>query len=121
MSEKINSFRDLKIWQKGKLIAKLTYQLVELLPRNEEYSLSSQMKRASISIPANIAEGYRRRSRKEYQSYLQIALGSSAELETYIDLCKELHNINGSLSQDIAKELDEFQRMTSTIIAKLKA
>lgn len=100
-------------------ITKMTYNLVEKLPKSEEYVLSAQMKRAAVSIPANIAEGFRRRSKKEYKNYLHISLGSSAELETFIDLCRDVHGINGELTGDLQFAIEEFQRMTVSLINKL--
>lgn len=119
MSNEIKSFRDMKIWQLGMRIVEETYQLSQKLPESEKFALSSQMRRSAISLPANIAEGFRRRSNKEYKQFLHIALGSSAELETFIDLCKQLYGINGPVSSDLLKQLDQFQSMTVTLIKRL--
>lgn len=94
MEEKIRTFKDLRVWQKGIELVKEIYKTTEVFPKSEQYGLSSQMRRASVSIPANIAEGFRRRSTKEHRQFLNIALGSSAELETLIEISKELGYID---------------------------
>lgn len=92
--EKIKTFRDLKVWQKGIELVKTIYKITKGFPKEELYNLSSQMRRSAISIPANIAEGFRRRYSKEHKQFLSIALGSASELETYIVITKELNYIN---------------------------
>jgi len=90
MQKKIKNFRDLDIWKKGIEIVKDIYKIVRKFPKLELYSLTSQMQRASISIPINIAEGFNRFHNKEYKQFLYIALGSCAELETQIEIATEL-------------------------------
>ena len=94
MEEKIRKFRDLRIWQKGIELVKEVYGTVSTFPKEELYGLVSQMKRPSISIPSNIAEGFRRRHVKEYKQFLNIALGSCAELDTQVVIAKELSFID---------------------------
>lgn len=84
MNGKIENFKDLKIWQKGIEIVKLVYQLTKSFPDKETYNLTSQIRRSAISIPSNIAEGFKPYHNKEFQQFLYIALGSAAELETQI-------------------------------------
>jgi four helix bundle protein len=81
----IKSFRDLEVWQRGMALAEVVYAVTRLLPR-EEFDLRRQMRRASVSIPSNVAEGWRRRSRRAYQNHVSIALGSQAELDTELEL-----------------------------------
>jgi len=90
MEDKIKTFRDLRVWQKGIELVKEVYKFVSKFPREEQYGLSSQMRRAAVSIPSNIAEGFRRRYAKEHKQFLNIALGSCAELETHIVIAREL-------------------------------
>jgi four helix bundle protein len=85
MSE-INDYKDLKIWQKGMDIAEKCYELTRKFPKEELYGMISQIRRASASIPANISEGYGRRSTSEYIRFLNIAKGSMNELETHLIL-----------------------------------
>ena len=85
MTEKIKNFQDLRIWQIGIEVVKDIYILTKKFPKEELYGLISQMRRSAISIPSNIAEGFRRYHNKEYKQFLYIALGSCAELETQND------------------------------------
>ncbi|MCH8977965.1 MAG: four helix bundle protein [Armatimonadetes bacterium] len=82
------------VWRKGMDLAKLVYSASKALPREEKYGLISQMRRAAVSVPANIAEGYGRQSSGEYLQVLGIARGSLLGLETMIKLCGELHYID---------------------------
>ncbi len=90
MTEKIINFQDLRIWQKGIETVKDIYILTKRFPKEELYGLTSQMRRSAVSIPSNIAEGFRRYHNKEYRQFLYIALGSCAELETQIIIAYEL-------------------------------
>ena len=84
---KVTSFKDLIVWQKAMDMTELLYRIVNKLPKEETYTLSDQMRRAAISIPSNIAEGFGRNSKKEYLHFLFIANGSICELETQLLLC----------------------------------
>ncbi len=95
------------------------YQASDLLPSKEKFSLCSQLRRAAISIPSNIAEGHKRSTRKDYVHFLRIANGSSAELETQILLAKDLYpRINFLKCESL---LYEVQRMLGTLIKKLES
>ncbi len=78
----MKDYRKLRVWKKGIEIVKLTYQLTKELPSEEKFNLVSQMNRSAVSIPSNIAEGSSRKSEKDYYRFLEIALGSSFELDT---------------------------------------
>jgi len=104
VEEKIRTFKDLRVWQKGIGLVKEIYKITAVYPKTEDYGLSSQMRRASVSIPANIAEGFRRRSPKEHKQFLNIALGSCAELETLVIISYELKYID-VLQQSFLTEL----------------
>lgn len=84
------NFRDLKVWQLGMQLAEEVYRLTEQFPKNEMYGLCSQMQRAAVSIPANIAEGHANGSTKNFVRYLGIAQGSLAELETHLMLAERM-------------------------------
>lgn len=86
----IRNYRDLDVWKEGMNLSVATYRLSSRLPNTEQFGLISQMRRAAVSIPANIAEGYHRQSDNELRQFLHIARGSLAELETYLHLCGEL-------------------------------
>lgn len=90
----IKSFRDLRVWQPGIELVKNVYQLTSTFPRNEVYGLSSQMQRASVSFPSNIAEGHARESNKEYLQHLSIAQASLSELETQVEIAKQLNYVS---------------------------
>ena len=82
----MNSYRDLVVWQKSMEMVRLIYQLTNTFPKEELYSLTSQVRRSAVSIPSNIAEGYGRQHRLEYIRFLQIARGSLFELQTQMEL-----------------------------------
>ena len=119
MEEKINSFKDLRIWQKGIEIVSDVYILTKKFPKEELFSLTSQLRRSAISIPSNIAEGFKRFHNKEYKQFLFITLGSCAELETQIIIAKELKYINENEEAKLVEKLDHICRMTSSLIKKL--
>lgn len=111
--------KDLIVWQKSVRLAVIIYQLTDNFPKTEVYGLTSQMRRAAVSIPSNIAEGRRRGSAKDFRNFLLIAFGSGAELETQIVIAKELSfgkKINFSKADIL---LDEVMRMLNVIISKL--
>ena len=119
MEEKIKSFKDLRIWQKGIEIVSDIYILTKKFPKEELFSLTSQLRRSAISIPSNIAEGFKRFHNKEYKQFLFITLGSCAELETQIIIAKELKYINENEEAKLVEKLDHICRMTSSLIKKL--
>lgn len=84
------SYKELIVWQKSMELVEEIYRLVRLLPKEETYALSDQMKRSAISIPSNIAEGHGRNSSKDFSRFIFIAQGSKAELETQIEICVRL-------------------------------
>lgn len=86
----INSYRDLEVWRKGVQLSLAVYRLTADFPDSERFGLTSQMRRCSVSIPSNIAEGHARLSTREYLRYLSISLGSLAELETQLHISSEL-------------------------------
>ena len=119
MVEKIRNFRDLDVWKKGMEIVKDVYVASSTFPKQELYGLSSQMKRSSVSIPSNIAEGFNRFHNKEYKQFLYIALGSCAELETIIEIASELKYINEHKKKSLLEKLDHESRMLSKLIKKI--
>src|SRR3990170_5248198 len=86
----IQSYQDLEVWQRGMAVAEQVYNLTQGFPREEMFGLTSQIRRAAISIPANIAEGWGRMGTKEFQRFLQIAMGSLRELETHLMLSQRV-------------------------------
>ncbi len=115
----MNNYKDLKVWEKAMQLVELVYFLAKQLPNDEKFGLTSQIKRCSVSIPSNIAEGAGRNSKNEFRHFLSIANGSTAELETQLililrlklipeieidkamKLCSEIKNINYSLQKSL--------------------
>ena len=93
----VTSYKDLIVWQKAMELVVAIYQFTDRLPRSERFGLSSQMRRAAISIPSNIAEGSRRGTRKDFHQFIIIAFGSGAEIETQMEIVKRL-NLNQNIS-----------------------
>jgi len=116
---RIGSYKELKTYRKGYELVKFIYILTHKFPKEELYSLSSQMRRASISIPSNIAEGYMRGS-KEYVQFLKVALGSCAELETQLSLSKDLALCNESEFNKAHQLLTEIMKPLSSYLRRLK-
>lgn len=117
--KKINRFQDLRIWKLGIEVVKDVYLLTEFFPKNELYGLTSQIRRSVISIPSNIAEGFRRYHNKEYRQFLYIALGSCAEVETQIIIANELKYIMASEREKILEKVDHLSRMIATLIKRI--
>lgn len=115
----IKSFRDLEIWKKGIELVKAIYALTDKFPHSEQYGLSSQMRRCAISIPSNVAEGFRRRHPKEFKQFLSIALGSLAELETQTVIAKELEYIGNTAENYILELMDHISRMIANLYKKI--
>lgn len=113
----IKSYKDLIVWQKGYELVKFIYILTAKLPQSEVFGLQSQMRRSSVSIVSNIAEGSSRKTRKDYCQFIHIAYGSTSELETQLLLCKDLYTI--SIEKELAL-ITEVSKMLRAIIIKLE-
>jgi four helix bundle protein len=100
-------------------LVKDIYKSTEQFPRQETYGLVSQMRRSDVSIPSNVAEGFRRYHNKEYKQFLYISLGSCAELETQITTAKELKYIQEDKEAKLLERLDHICRMISNLLKKL--
>jgi four helix bundle protein len=116
----MKDFKRLKIWQKGMRIAVGCYRLVQAFPVEEKFGLSSQITRAAVSIPSNIAEGSSRSSEKDYRRFLEMSLGSGFELETQLLLTKYVNFGQQDVRDAILKDLDEEQKMLMSFIKKLE-
>ncbi|MBI2731542.1 MAG: four helix bundle protein [Sphingobacteriales bacterium] len=115
----MRNFKELRIWQKGFDIAVKSILLTKNFPLEEKYGICSQITRAAISIPSNIAEGSSRKSEKEYNRFTEISLGSSFELETQLLISKEVHYGNSMLIEELLTEVTEEQKMISAFMNKL--
>ena len=112
-------YKDLIVWQKSYQLTLEIYSLSKSFPKEEIFGITSQMRRAAISIPSNISEGNSRGGKKEYVQFLRVALGSSTELETQLMLCRDLHLIKDIDYTRINTLLNEVIKMLSVLIKKL--
>lgn len=119
MSEDIRSHKDLVVWQKAMLLCTEIYKITEGFPQREIYTLSSQMRRAAVSIPSNIAEGKNRGTAKDFANFLRIAYGSASELETQLEIGRQLGLYKSSVSAKADSLLLEVSKMLRVIIKKL--
>ena len=117
----MNSYRDLIVWQKSMNLVTLLYQLTKQFPDDEKFGLTSQIKRSSVSIPSNIAEGYGRSSRKEYVRFLEIARGSLYEFQTQLEIATNLNFIDIVATKEIFELGIEVEKMLNSLIKKLKS
>ena len=107
----MKSYQDLEVWQKAMDLVVLCYRIAEKFPKNETYGLASQLQRAAISIPANIAEGRHRQHSKEFLQHLSIAYASLAELETHVQIAGRLNYINQNQINNVLDQSAELGRM----------
>jgi len=118
MSE-IKSYRDLLVWQQAMDLAEAVYALSRDWPREELYGLTSQVRRASVSVAANIAEGYGRDNRKSYAHFLRIAQGSLKEVETHLFLSERFGISNREQIEACLVQCESIGKLTRLLIAKL--
>ena len=117
----MKSYKELIVWQKSYQLTIDLYQITKKFPREELYSLTSQIRRAVIAIPSNIAEGYTRQYSREYIQFLSIAFSSGAELETQIMLARDLKYISNEEYRKSSELLDEIMRMLNSLINKIRS
>ena len=111
----IQNFRELVVWQKGMSLAKMCYQVTVSFPKSELFGMTSQIRRAAVSVPANIAEGNARAHTKEYLHHLSVAKGSLAELETHLILSKEIGILTNPDMEKCMSLIDEISRMLTSL------
>ena len=116
----LNSHRELRVWQAGMTIAEVSYRLTTSFPKHELYGMVSQIRRAAVSIPANIAEGYGRETLGAYLQFLRVAQGSLKELETHFEIAERVELVKASAVQPLLVECDELGRMLRTLIRTLE-
>ncbi|WP_255369208.1 four helix bundle protein [Fibrobacter sp. UWT2] len=112
-------YRDLIVWQQAMDVAVETYRLTSAFSKDEMFGLTSQMRRAAVSIASNIAEGEGRKSKNEFSHFLGIALGSKSELETQIVLSERVNLLKSSETESIKKSLDDIGKMLTALRRKL--
>ena len=116
----IRSYRDLKVWQDAMTLVEGCYRFTKELPKDETYGLSSQIRRASVSVPANIAEGYGRDSSGSYVGFLKIAQGSLKELETHLILTQRLRLGEFEHAAELLSHADALGRMLRTLMRRVE-
>jgi four helix bundle protein len=116
----MKNHKELIVYQKSYQLCLDIYRITKDFPKEEMYGLVSQMRRSAVSIPSNIAEGYRRKNRPEYLQFLRIALGSQAELETQISLSKDLHFIPEKDADTLLKDIEVIGQLFYKLIISLE-
>jgi four helix bundle protein len=117
----MKDFRKLLVWQKSHQMTLDIYRITISFPKNEMYGLTSQIRRAAASIPANIAEGCGRGSDSDLARFLQIAMGSASELEYHLLLARDIGYLENDKHEKVANEVIEVKRMLASFIKKLRA
>lgn len=107
MNQKVRCFEDLLVWQKAHQLVLGVYKVTKKFPKDELYGLVSQIRRSAVSVPANIAEGYRKRTKAEKQRYLTIAHGSLEETRYYLMLSKDLDYLDSTVLSNLAEEVSK--------------
>ena len=115
----INSHKDLFVWQRSMSLVKATYVLTDKFPARETYGLSSQMRRAAVSIPSNISEGKNRGTAKDFAHFLRMAYGSCAELDTQLEISRQLGFVKIPDTTAANSLLEEVSKMLRVMISKL--
>lgn len=118
---KVHDYEKLTVWQKAMDLVEEVYLLSKGFPKEEIYGLTSQIRRAAVSVPSNIAEGSRRRSEKEFVQFLYIALGSASELETQVQLAERLYFCESSQSAKTRVLIVEVLKMLNGLIGSLES
>jgi four helix bundle protein len=115
----LKNFKELKVWQKSYQLCLKLYKVTKVFPKEEIYGLRSQIRRSSVSVPSNIAEGYGRKTTPDYIRSLYVAYGSNSELETQILLAGDLKYIKAERLKDILEDIAEIERMLKALIKSL--
>jgi len=116
----LKNYKELKVWQRSYQLCLEIYRITKEFPKEERYGLTSQTRRAAVSVPSNIAEGYGRKTTLEYIQALYIAYGSNCELETQILLSGDLGYINEEGIKKLQEEISEVERMLKALIKSLE-
>ena len=116
----MNDYRDLIVWQKSMELVKEVYMLTKCFPKEEAFALTLQIRRAAVSIPSNIAEGYGRQSKHDYLRFLSIARGSKNEVETQLQICLMLSYLSTENSGPALSLCEEIGKMLNALMATVK-
>ena len=120
MDFKSNSYRDLEVWKKAIILAKNIYTLTETFPRAEAFGLSHQLRKSGVSVASNIAEGQARNSKKEFLYFLNVCVGSLAEIETQLIIAQAIGYISEEIQSEYLIFTDELTRMVKGLMQYLK-
>lgn len=116
----MNNFKNLEIWQMAKSLTKDIYQITKKFPKEELFSITNQIKRSCVSIPANIAEGSGRNSPKEFIQFLSISNGSSTELDTLLEICLDIEYISKEEYMLLNEKIERVQKMNRKLQESIK-
>jgi len=116
---KVKDYKDLRVWQKGIEIVDKIYSMTNSFPKEELYGLVIQMRKAAVSIPSNVAEGFVRHHSKEYKQFLYISLGSCAELDTQVVIAHRRNYITKKSMEELVEDINYETRMLVSLINKL--
>lgn len=114
------SYKDLRVWQRAMDLVAAAYDLCRMLPKEETYAMSDQIRRAAVFIPANIAEGQARKNKKEFVRFLYIAHGSLAELLTQFEICVRLGYVSQDQVTEAIKISDDIGKMLTNLVKNLQ-
>jgi four helix bundle protein len=117
----MQDFRDLKVWQRGHAFVLAIYQATQAFPDAERFGLTSQVRRAAVSVPANIAEGAVRSSDADFARFLHIAIGSASEVDYYLLLARDLRYLHAAAYEELNNEIQELRRMLNALIARVRS
>jgi four helix bundle protein len=120
VKETLQDFRNINVWKKSHLLTKLIYQITSTFPKEEQFGLTSQIRRACVSIPSNIVEGCGREGNVEFCRFLQIAMGSLYELEYQILLARDLSFLEEEVFIQLNGDITEIRKMMVSLMQKLK-
>lgn len=112
----MNNYKELKVWQKSVELSLEIYKLTKDFPGSEQFGLSSQIRRASVSVAANVAEGAGRNSQKEFVHFLGVAIGSAYELETHLIIADKLGFLQSNNNKGVFIQINEIEKMIRSLI-----
>ncbi len=115
----MRDFKGLQVWQDAHRLTMQVYRETDSFPRREQFGLTDQIRRACVSIPANVAEGCGRRSQKDFARFLQVSVGSSNELEYYLVLSRDLGYLTPEAHSTLNSNLADIRRMLSSLLRKV--
>ncbi|MFH1745755.1 MAG: four helix bundle protein [Planctomycetota bacterium] len=115
----MQDFREMRVWQKAHALTLAIYRATSTFPREEQYGITSQVRRCAASIPANLAEGRSRQTDRDFARFVGIALGSTSETDYYLLLARDLGFLSTEIYDNLAREADEVRRMLITLHARL--